>query len=53
MRTAGRHFLLIPGPSPVPDRVLRAIDMLNDAELDNVFPRHKRHGASTRLAVEA
>jgi len=23
----GRHFLQIPGPSPVPDRVLRAIDM--------------------------
>lgn len=27
MRTAGRHFLQIPGPSPVPDRILRAIDM--------------------------
>ena len=26
-RTAGRHFLQIPGPSPVPDRILRAIDM--------------------------
>ena len=25
-RTAGRHFLQIPGPSNVPDRVLRAID---------------------------
>src|SRR6478752_4848538 len=25
-RRAGRHFLQIPGPSPVPDRVLRAID---------------------------
>src|SRR6201994_3187996 len=23
----GRHFLQIPGPSPVPDRVLRALDM--------------------------
>src|ERR1700694_3971672 len=23
----GRHFLHIPGPSPVPDRVLRAMDM--------------------------
>ncbi|HEX8884571.1 MAG TPA: serine--glyoxylate aminotransferase, partial [Noviherbaspirillum sp.] len=22
---AGRHFLQIPGPSPVPDRILRAI----------------------------
>ena len=27
MRTAGRHFLQIPGPSPVPDRILRAIDI--------------------------
>jgi alanine-glyoxylate transaminase/serine-glyoxylate transaminase/serine-pyruvate transaminase len=26
-RRAGRHFLQIPGPSPVPDRILRAIDM--------------------------
>jgi len=25
-RTAGRHFLQIPGPSPVPDRILRAMD---------------------------
>src|ERR1043165_1628780 len=23
----GRHYLQIPGPSPVPDRVLRAMDM--------------------------
>jgi alanine-glyoxylate transaminase/serine-glyoxylate transaminase/serine-pyruvate transaminase len=27
MRSAGRHFLQIPGPTNVPDRVLRAIDM--------------------------
>lgn len=26
-RTPGRHFLQIPGPSPVPDRILRAIAM--------------------------
>ncbi len=26
-RTAGRHFLQIPGPSPVPDRIQRAIAM--------------------------
>jgi alanine-glyoxylate transaminase/serine-glyoxylate transaminase/serine-pyruvate transaminase len=25
-RTAGRHFLNIPGPTPVPDRILRAMD---------------------------
>jgi alanine-glyoxylate transaminase/serine-glyoxylate transaminase/serine-pyruvate transaminase len=27
MRKAGRHFLQIPGPTNVPDRVLRAMDM--------------------------
>lgn len=26
-QSQGRHFLQIPGPSPVPDRVLRAMDM--------------------------
>jgi alanine-glyoxylate transaminase/serine-glyoxylate transaminase/serine-pyruvate transaminase len=26
-RRAGRHFLQIPGPTPVPDRILRAMDM--------------------------
>jgi alanine-glyoxylate transaminase/serine-glyoxylate transaminase/serine-pyruvate transaminase len=26
-RRAGRHILQIPGPTPVPDRILRAIDM--------------------------
>src|ERR1700751_4136227 len=26
-RPTGRHFLQIPGPSPVPDRILRAMDM--------------------------
>ena len=26
-RHQGSHFLQIPGPSPVPDRVLRAMDM--------------------------
>jgi alanine-glyoxylate transaminase / serine-glyoxylate transaminase / serine-pyruvate transaminase len=25
-RIAGRHFLQIPGPTPIPDRILRAID---------------------------
>ncbi|MGQ7794220.1 pyridoxal-phosphate-dependent aminotransferase family protein [Faunimonas sp. B44] len=27
MRTPGRHFLQIPGPTNVPDRILRAMDM--------------------------
>ena len=26
-RSPGRHFLQIPGPTPIPDRVLRAVDM--------------------------
>jgi alanine-glyoxylate transaminase / serine-glyoxylate transaminase / serine-pyruvate transaminase len=26
VRNAGRHFLQIPGPSPLPDRILRAMD---------------------------
>jgi alanine-glyoxylate transaminase / serine-glyoxylate transaminase / serine-pyruvate transaminase len=26
-RVAGRHFLQIPGPTPMPDRILRAMDM--------------------------
>jgi alanine-glyoxylate transaminase / serine-glyoxylate transaminase / serine-pyruvate transaminase len=26
-RIAGRHFLQIPGPSPVPERIMRAMDM--------------------------
>ncbi|MGI9570082.1 MAG: pyridoxal-phosphate-dependent aminotransferase family protein, partial [Desulfobulbia bacterium] len=30
-----------------------AIDMLNEEGLDNVFARHSRHGAATRLAVRA
>ena len=25
-RAVGRHFLHIPGPTPIPDRVLRAMD---------------------------
>ena len=35
-RTSGRHFLQIPGPSNVPDRVLRAID---NATIDHRGPR--------------
>ena len=42
----GRHFLQIPGPSPVPDRVLRAMDMpvidhrsAEFAELGKLVPR--------------
>jgi alanine-glyoxylate transaminase/serine-glyoxylate transaminase/serine-pyruvate transaminase len=26
-RKGGRHFLQIPGPTPIPDRILRAMDV--------------------------
>jgi alanine-glyoxylate transaminase/serine-glyoxylate transaminase/serine-pyruvate transaminase len=40
-RRAGRHFLQIPGPSPVPDRILRAMDM---PVLDHRGPEFGRLG---------
>jgi alanine-glyoxylate transaminase/serine-glyoxylate transaminase/serine-pyruvate transaminase len=40
-RIAGRHFLQIPGPSPVPDRILRAMDM---PVLDHRGPEFQRLG---------
>ncbi len=38
---SGRHFLQIPGPSPVPDRILRAID---NATIDHRGPAFARLG---------
>jgi len=40
-RRAGRHFLQIPGPTPVPDRVLRAMDM---PTIDHRGPEFQRLG---------
>src|SRR5262245_29759713 len=40
-RRAGRHFLQIPGPTPVPDRILRAMDM---PLIDHRGPEFKRLG---------
>jgi alanine-glyoxylate transaminase/serine-glyoxylate transaminase/serine-pyruvate transaminase len=40
-RTAGRHFLQIPGPTPVPDRILRAMDM---PTIDHRGPEFARLG---------
>lgn len=40
-RTAGRHFLQIPGPTPVPDRILRAMDM---PVLDHRGPEFQKLG---------
>src|SRR6267378_1081595 len=47
-RPAGRHFLQIPGPTNVPDRVLRAIDFptMDHRGPDVEFlPTDWRHGA--------
>jgi alanine-glyoxylate transaminase / serine-glyoxylate transaminase / serine-pyruvate transaminase len=38
-RTAGRHFLQIPGPTPVPERIMRAMDM---PVLDHRGPEFQR-----------
>ena len=40
-RSAGRHFLQIPGPTPIPDRVLRAVDM---PVIDHRGPEFQRLG---------
>ena len=40
-RRAGRHFLQIPGPSPVPERVMRAMDM---PVLDHRGPEFQKLG---------
>jgi alanine-glyoxylate transaminase/serine-glyoxylate transaminase/serine-pyruvate transaminase len=40
-RRAGRHFLQIPGPTPVPDRILRAMDM---PVIDHRGPEFRRLG---------
>ncbi len=40
-RIAGRHFLQIPGPSPVPDRIMRAMDM---PVLDHRGPEFQKLG---------
>ena len=40
-RRAGRHVLQIPGPTPVPDRILRAMDM---PLIDHRGPEFKRLG---------
>lgn len=46
MRKPGRHFLQIPGPSTVPDRILRAID---NPTMDHRSPEF---GALGRRAIE-
>jgi hypothetical protein len=43
-RVAGRHFLQIPGPTPLPDRILRAMDT---PIIDHRGPEFAALGCST------
>ncbi|HEX6000940.1 MAG TPA: aminotransferase class V-fold PLP-dependent enzyme [Hyphomicrobiaceae bacterium] len=47
-RRAGRHFLQIPGPTPVPDRILRAMDM---PVIDHRGPEFKRLGLKVLAGI--
>jgi alanine-glyoxylate transaminase/serine-glyoxylate transaminase/serine-pyruvate transaminase len=49
-RRAGRHFLQIPGPSPVPDRILRAMDM---PVIDHRGPEFKRLGVHVLSGIRS
>jgi alanine-glyoxylate transaminase/serine-glyoxylate transaminase/serine-pyruvate transaminase len=50
MRTAGRHFLQIPGPTNVPDRILRAMDM---PTMDHRSPQFGELGLRVLDGLEA
>ena len=61
MNTSGRHFLQIPGPTNVPDRILRALQQptidhrgpeFKEEGLDQVFARHRQLAEATRKAVQ-
>ena len=38
MRTSGRHFLFVPGPTNVPDRILRAMHVAQEDHRSSTFP---------------
>jgi alanine-glyoxylate transaminase / serine-glyoxylate transaminase / serine-pyruvate transaminase len=48
-RRAGRHFLQIPGPTPVPDRILRAMDM---PVIDHRGPEFKALGVKVLSGIK-
>jgi alanine-glyoxylate transaminase/serine-glyoxylate transaminase/serine-pyruvate transaminase len=48
-RRAGRHFLQIPGPTPVPDRILRAMDM---PVIDHRGPEFKALGLEVLAGIK-
>src|ERR1700730_9155224 len=45
-RVAGRHFLQIPGPTPIPDRALRAMDT------PIIAPRGPKSASLAKRALE-
>jgi len=49
-RVAGRHFLQIPGPTPVPDRVLRAISY---PTIDHRGPEFERLGRNVLAGIKS
>jgi len=48
-RIPGRHFLQIPGPAPVPDRILRAMDK---AVIDHRGPEFQQLGARVLSGIK-
>src|SRR5215207_8990145 len=48
-RRAGRHYLQIPGPTPVPDRILRAMDM---PVIDHRGPEFKKLGLRVLAGIK-
>ena len=48
-RVPGRHFLQIPGPAPVPDRILRAMDK---AVLDHRGPEFQQLRTNSEMTAE-
>ena len=49
-RVAGRHFLQIPGPTPVPDRILRAISY---PTIDHRGPEFERLGREVLSGIKS
>ncbi|MFI5013716.1 MAG: pyridoxal-phosphate-dependent aminotransferase family protein [Hyphomicrobiales bacterium] len=49
-RVAGRHFLQIPGPTPVPDRILRAISY---PTIDHRGPDFERLGRNVLAGIKS
>jgi alanine-glyoxylate transaminase / serine-glyoxylate transaminase / serine-pyruvate transaminase len=48
-RRQGRHFLQMPGPTPVPDRILRAMDM---PVIDHRGPEFKALGLKVLAGIK-